>query len=198
MHRDPPAHLRVVRSPHSSRAKQRRLGVVALRNGLTVLTGPLIYALLVPLVLLDVAVSAFQTVTFPIYGVARVPRRRYFVFDRHKLRYLTFVDRINCSYCSYANGLIAYVREVAARTEQYWCAIKHDRTVLAPHERYRRFAAYGDAADYGRRWPALRNDLRSLRPRPRRHAGRSRRARCRKSSTAGERPVNAPLRWHST
>ena len=42
---------------------------------------------------------------------------------------------INCIYRSYANGLCSYVTEVAARTEQHWCPIKHARrlrNVTAP------------------------------------------------------------------
>jgi hypothetical protein len=27
---------------------------------------------------------------------------------------------VNCVYCGYFNGLIAYVQEIAARTEQFW------------------------------------------------------------------------------
>jgi len=53
-----------------------------------------------------------------------------------------------CVYCGYANGLIAYVREIAARTEQYWCPIKHARPIPAPHARYRVFFEYGDARAY--------------------------------------------------
>jgi hypothetical protein len=37
----------------------------------------------------------------------------------------TAIEKINCAYCSYANGAIASVREMASRTEIYWCPIKH-------------------------------------------------------------------------
>ena len=85
---------------------------------LSLLTAPVIYSLLLPLVMLDLWVTLYQWICFPIYGVARVPRRRYFALDRHKLAYLNGIEKVNCTFCSYANGLIAYVREVAARTEQ--------------------------------------------------------------------------------
>ena len=39
----------------------------------------------------------------------------------------------------------AYLREVAARTEQYWCPIKYARRIKGAHERYPRFFDYGDA-----------------------------------------------------
>jgi hypothetical protein len=70
------------------------------------------------------------------------------------------IEKVNCTFCSYANGLIAYVREVAARTEQYWCPIKHSRAIPTPHQRYRVFFDYGDAQRYRKELPALRRALR--------------------------------------
>jgi hypothetical protein len=127
---------------------------------LSLLTAPIIYSLIIPLALLDLWVTLYQWICFPIYGVARVPRRRYFALDRHKLAYLNGIEKANCTYCSYANGLIAYVREVAARTEQYWCPIKHARTIPAPHSRYHRFFDYGDAERYRSDLKSLRDELR--------------------------------------
>jgi hypothetical protein len=128
-------------------------------NVLSLLTAPVIYSLLLPLVMLDFWVSLYQLVCFPIYGIARVPRRRYFAVDRHKLAYLNGIEKVNCTFCSYANGLIAYVRDVAARTEQYWCPIKHARVIPTPHQRYRAFFEYGDAHGYRNELPALRSAL---------------------------------------
>jgi hypothetical protein len=139
-----------------------RQGIPAyLREGnmFSLLTAPVIYSLLLPLVLLDGWVTLYQSVCFPIYGIARVHRRRYFAIDRHQLRYLNGIEKVNCTFCSYANGLIAYVREVAARTEQYWCPIKHGRTITAAHHRYRAFLEYGDAPGYRNELPTLRRAL---------------------------------------
>jgi hypothetical protein len=86
------------------------------------------------------------------------------VIDRGHLAYLNVIEKINCVYCSYANGLIAYVQEIASLTEQYWCPIKHARRVIATHERYRKFVDYGDAESYHTGLAALREELR--RPRP--------------------------------
>ena len=63
-------------------------------------------------------------------------RRDYFVFDRHHLAYLNAIEKLNCAYCSYANGLVAYVREIAGRTEQFWCPIKHARRAIGAHAHY--------------------------------------------------------------
>ena len=118
---------------------------------LVVVTAPVIYAVIVPLVLLDLFVSIYQRVCFPVYGIPKVNRGDYLIFDRHHLAYLNALEKLNCAYCSYANGLIAYVREIAGRTEQYWCPIKHARRVIGAHPGYSAFADYGDAEEY-RRW----------------------------------------------
>jgi hypothetical protein len=43
---------------------------------------------------------------------------------------------------------IAFIREVASRTEVYWCPIKHARRVLGPHPHHRGFADFGDAEGF--------------------------------------------------
>jgi hypothetical protein len=129
-----------------------------IRNGsiLSLLLAPVIYSLIVPFVVLDAWVCLYQRVCFPIYGIPRVSRRAYFVLDRHTLSYLNGIEKMNCTYCSYANGLLAFVREVAARTEQYWCPIKHARAIPDPHDRYQAFFDFGDAEAYRRGLPAIR------------------------------------------
>jgi hypothetical protein len=122
-------------------------------NPLVILTAPVIYAVIVPLVLLDLFVTLYQAVCFPVYGIPKVRRRDYLVFDRHHLVYLNALEKLNCAYCSYANGLIAYTREIAGRTEQYWCPIKHARRVIGAHPHYAQFEDYGDADGY-RKWLA--------------------------------------------
>ncbi len=60
----------------------------------------------------------------------------YVVIDRYNLFYLDRVEKINCLYCEYFNGVIGYVREIAARTEQFWCPIKYSRGLKDTHSRY--------------------------------------------------------------
>jgi hypothetical protein len=122
---------------------------------LVVLTAPVIYSLIVPLMILDLSVSLYQAICFPAYGIEKVRRRDYFSFDRGHLAYLNALEKLNCAYCSYANGLIAYVREIAGRTEQHWCPIKHARRVIAAHEHYRDFVGYGEAEAYRERIASL-------------------------------------------
>ncbi|MGA2287517.1 hypothetical protein [Bradyrhizobium sp.] len=117
-------------------------------NPLMILSAPVIYSLIVPIVLVDIWVMAYQAVCFPVYRIPKVRRRDYLIFDRHHLAYLNIIEKINCAYCSYANGAIAFVREVASRTEVYWCPIKHARRVLGPHPYYQGFADFGDAEGF--------------------------------------------------
>jgi len=117
-------------------------------NPLMILSAPVIYSLVVPIALVDIWVMAFQAICFPIYKIPKVRRRDYLVFDRHHLAYLNIIEKFNCAYCSYANGAIAFVREVASRTEVYWCPIKHARRILGPHPLHQGFADFGDAEGF--------------------------------------------------
>lgn len=128
-------------------------------NPLVVLTAPVIYSMIVPIAVLDLSVMIFQAVCFPAYGIPKVRRRDYLVFDRHHLAYLNVLEKINCGYCSYANGAIAFMREVASRTEIYWCPIKHARRVLGPHPHYQGFADFGDAEGYRARLTQMKDGV---------------------------------------
>jgi hypothetical protein len=108
-------------------------------------TAVVTYAIVVPLVLLDLSVTLFQWVCFPAWGIARIKRADHVVIDRQYLAYLNGIEKMHCVYCGYANGVIAYAREVASRTEQYWCPIKHARPGPPQHDRAREFLDYGDA-----------------------------------------------------
>lgn len=123
------------------------------------ITGPIIYSMIVPLAVLDLFVSLYQATCFPIYRIAKVRRADYIVFDRQHLEYLNFVEKFHCTYCAYGNGLIAYVAEIVARTEEYFCPIKHARKILGTHAHYARFLDYGDAADYEARLEKFRVGL---------------------------------------
>lgn len=122
----------------------------------SLLAAPATYLVILAIVLLDLLVTLHQWVSFPIFGIRRVRRANYIAIDRHKLAYLNTIEKINCVYCGYANGVIAYAREVASRTEQYWCPIKHAKFVHSPHRRYPEFLDYGDAQGYRERLEEFR------------------------------------------
>jgi hypothetical protein len=132
---------------------------------LAVLTAPFIYACIVPFALLDLFVSTYQAVCFPVYGIPKARRRDYMAIDRNKLRYLNALEGLNCMYCSYANGLLAYVVEIAARTEQHWCPIRHARRIRNAHDRYSHFLPYGDASAYRKQVEKVREDFKDVKDR---------------------------------
>jgi hypothetical protein len=126
---------------------------------LHIITAPVIYGMFIPLVLFDLSLNIYQHICFRAYGIPRVRRRDHLHFDRHQLSYLNGVEKLNCVYCSYGNGMVAFAREVLARTEQYWCPIKHAKRIKSPHARYRKFADYGDAKHYRGKLDELRREL---------------------------------------
>ncbi len=128
-------------------------------NILDIITAPVIYIGWIPFLLMDLFVTVYQTVCFPVYRIPKVKRSDYLVFDREDLPYLNIIEKFNCFYCSYGNGVAAYTREVAARTEQYWCPIKHARRIKAAHERYPRFFDHGDAEAFRQGLTRLRRQF---------------------------------------
>jgi hypothetical protein len=124
-------------------------------------SAPVIYAMIIPFALLDLMISAYQLICFPLYRIPRVSRQKFIVIDRHRLSYMNGIERLNCVYCGYVGGLIAYSREIVARTEQYWCPVKHARKILDPHRRYARFADYGDSEDFQEHIARLRTEIRA-------------------------------------
>lgn len=125
----------------------------------SILSAPIIYGIFLPMLVYDIALTVYQATCFRLYGIPRVQRSKYIVIDRHRLAYLNIFEKLNCVYCGYANGLIAYAREIAACTEQYWCPIKHARKVLGSHDRYADFLDYGDAGEYHKKLEKLRKAL---------------------------------------
>ena len=123
------------------------------------ITGPIIYGMIFPMLLLDLCISFYQATCFPIYKVKKVKRSDYINFDRQHLGYLNFIEKFHCTYCAYGNGLLAYATEVVAKTEQYFCPIKHARKMLGTHSKYSQFIEYGDAHDYEARLEKFRVDL---------------------------------------
>ncbi len=156
-----------VRFEHEVLEQQRRFKTDTLpyllsANLWSVVTAPVIYSVLLPMLLLDLSITVYQHICFRAYGIARVKRGDYFVYDRAHLAYLNLIEKINCAYCSYGNGLMAYGREVVARTEQFWCPIKHARKIMAAHPYYTGFVDFGDARSYKDEIQNLRTELAKL------------------------------------
>ena len=126
-----------------------------------IVTAPAIYGLIVPFAVMDLFVTLYQWVCFPVYGLPRVRRRDFIAVDRHKLTYLNFMQKFNCIYCGYCNGLLAYVREIAGRTEYYWCPVKHARHLPDRHQHYPEFLDYGDGESWDEKFIAIKERARA-------------------------------------
>jgi len=107
---------------------------------------PFIYALIIPITLLDALATLYQVVCFPIYRMPGVDRKQFIQIKRTGLESLNGVDRLNCYYCSYANGVLRYVQKIAAETERMWCPIRqlHKKNYTPPTH-------HADFADNGTR-----------------------------------------------
>jgi len=156
---------RMIRFEEGIVAQQRQLrmsvsGLLKQASPATILSAPVIYSMILPLALLDLWASVYQAVCFRAYGIARVSRSDYIALDRGRLAYLNWIEALNCAYCGYGNGVIAYVREISSRTEQYWCPIKHAVRISDPHKRYYEFLEFGDAEGYRARLESFRAGLR--------------------------------------
>ncbi|MCE9500368.1 MAG: hypothetical protein K8R21_07710 [Leptospira sp.] len=142
--------------------KRMKMGIhtwISTSQPQNMLSVPFIYSMIFPLLFLDISITIYQGICFRLYGIPAVNRGDYIAIDRRSLAYLNLFEKINCEYCGYANGLIAYSMEIAARTEQYWCPIKHARKTLITHKRYPYFIDFGDATDLHSRIDALRYEL---------------------------------------
>lgn len=109
------------------------------------LAAPFIYMMIIPLLILDLFLEVYHRVCFPLYGFEYIVRSKYIKIDRHRLNYLTGLEKINCAYCGYANGLMHYASMIAAETERYWCGIKHKRKEgFQEPSHHEGFLPYGD------------------------------------------------------
>jgi len=110
-----------------------------------IFSAPVVYGMIIPLSFLDVSITLYQQICFRIYKIPLVRRKDHIIIDRHHLAYLNNIQKLNCIYCGYINGLIAYAREIIARTEQFWCPIKHALCTQGTHQRSEKFVDYGDS-----------------------------------------------------
>jgi len=119
---------------------------------------PIIWLPLIPAIILDIIGEIYHRICFPLYGIPYVKRSDYIVFDRHKLKYLRFSNKIGCLYCSYMNGFINYARVIAGLTEIYWCGIKHrSKPGFHEPEHQKNFVPYGDEGAFRKRYqPTLK------------------------------------------
>jgi len=122
------------------------------------LSAPVVYIMIVPAVLLDMMLFVYQNVVSRVFKIEFGKRSDYIVFDRQYLGYLNVVEKLNCLYCAYFNGLLQYASSIAARTEFYFCPIKHAKKIAYTHEYYHTFLMYGNGDAYQKKLKELRKE----------------------------------------
>ncbi|HFQ62446.1 MAG TPA: hypothetical protein ENK39_09155 [Epsilonproteobacteria bacterium] len=125
---------------------------------LHLLSSPVVYMMVFPAMLLDIMLFIYRKVVSSVFKFDFPKRNEYVVFDRQYLGYLNIMEKINCMYCSYFNGLMAYASAIASRTELYFCPIKHAKKVAYKHEYYDAFLGYGEEDKYQDKLKKLRED----------------------------------------
>lgn len=118
---------------------------------------PFIGAMIIPAIILHVFLEIYHRICFPLLGIPTLKVRNYFIFDRHHLAYLNWLEKIFCMYCSYYSCLLTYAREIAGLTELYWCPIKHAKRVRGEHNQYHIFVDYLEGKKYREKKEILRS-----------------------------------------
>lgn len=113
-----------------------------------ILSMPFIYGMFFPALALDLWLFIYQNTALRLYGIPLVNRHEYIQYDRKHLSYLNLIQKINCLYCSYMNGLFSYAVEIGGRTEKYWCPIKAARRKKWWHDWEEYFADYWDPEEF--------------------------------------------------
>lgn len=121
------------------------------------LGAPIIYSMIFPALLLDLFLLLYQGIFFWLVRIPRVRRKDHFCYDRRHLSYLNGLEKLNCLYCSYFNGLMSFAREIAGRTERYFCPIKNAQRRHDPHTQYDVFFEYLDGENYRKKHQDLRD-----------------------------------------
>ncbi len=120
-----------------------------LRNFLSI---PFIFSMIIPIVILDIFLEIYHNIAFRLYKIPLIKRRNYIKIDRHKLKYLSLLDKFGCTYCGYVNELLMYASAVSRETEKYWCGIKHkedkDNNTFHIPLYHKDFLEYGDEESY--------------------------------------------------
>jgi len=118
---------------------------------------PVISSVIIPIVIADIWIEIYHRICFPLCRIPYVKRSKYIKVDRHKLKYLTFLQKIYCAYCGYGSGVMRYWVEIVNLTEEYWCGIQHEKSnkFIAP-KHHDNFAEYGNEEDCKLKYGSLK------------------------------------------
>ncbi len=60
----------------------------------------------------------FQWIAKAVFGTARLRQKDFIILDRHRIAGIPFIDKLNCLYCGYANGLCVLLNRQLDQLQQ--------------------------------------------------------------------------------
>jgi hypothetical protein len=97
-------------------------------------------------------VEPFHQITFRLNGMELVNRKKHIkVWDRARLQYLNWYQKLGCAYCGYVNGWASYAKEIFSRSEKHWCGIMHEKDPnfkIPKHHIEQDFSEFGDEKEF--------------------------------------------------
>ncbi len=103
-----------------------------------------IYSMIIPLFIFSIWTWIYQELYFTLQDIPKVSIKDYVKFDRWDLKKLNHIQKMNCVYCEYANGVVSWGKAVAHQTEIYSCAIKHRHLVRGQLEENEKYFKYSE------------------------------------------------------
>ena len=132
--------------------RHRENQIVLPINWRYILSIPFIYGMIVPAIVWNLGLEIYHQICFPIYKINKVKRSEYIlILDRNRLQYLNPIEKVGCMYCGYANGVVEYLKEIANRTEKYWCGVIHQSKSdfkIQNHQLEKNFSKFDDEKDF--------------------------------------------------
>ena len=128
-----------------------QIGLIALikrSRPINLITGPIIYGMIFPIIFLDFCISLYQWSCFPIYGMQKLSRNDFIIFDRQELRYLDWISKFHCTYCAYGVGVITFASQVINVTEAYFCPIKHHSKTVDKNNKKFKFLEFEEPENF--------------------------------------------------
>ncbi len=107
-------------------AKGKRFNVQLLLLPLAIIS---IYSMIIPIVILDISMTIYQWMYFTAMGIPKIKKNQFVVMERWDLNKLSNWQKLNCVYCEYVNGILAFAKAVGNQTEVYSCAIRHNHAL---------------------------------------------------------------------
>lgn len=68
---------------------------------------------------LTFTVLLYQWLVCPLLGIKHVRWKDYVIIDRHRIKALSRIDRLNCKFCGYANGLCGMMNQEYDNLAEY-------------------------------------------------------------------------------